>query len=116
MSGEYFVEKSYWDDADDVEAVTIHYAWSPVGELPDWENEKVTRFMPKDRSNEGGVASRRRVKVLRLPAQIVTKSGDRTDHYELHHFFGICQGGSRHSSPRFTEEIVTGAGEDDAPP
>jgi hypothetical protein len=110
MGGEYLVEKSYWDDADDIEAVTIHYTWSPVGELPNWETEKATRFMPMEQSNECGATSRRRVKVLRLPAQIVTGSGARTDRYELHHYFEICQGGSRRTSPRFTEEIVTGAG------
>ncbi len=112
QGGEYFVEKTYWDDADDIEAVAIHYTWTPVGELPNWDDERTTRFMPIEPTDSGS-PSRRRVKRLKLPAQIVTTSGVRTDRYELHHYFEVCQGGSRHTSPRFTEEIVTGAGGDE---
>jgi hypothetical protein len=104
----YEVEKSFYDFADDIEAVTIHFAVTPLGEHPDWENQRSSRFMPPVAA-PGGQGGRLRVRRLRLPPQIRIESGRLTGHYLLHHYFEICQGGSRHYSPRFTEEIETGA-------
>jgi hypothetical protein len=111
MSGdaEFIIEKCFDDFAEDIEAVTIHYAYSPLGEWPDWEQERISRFM---RVQAGGVdAPGRRVGTLRLPKQIVTGAGTSTDHYLLHHYFEFWQSGYRHYSPHFTEEIVTGGNE-----
>jgi hypothetical protein len=108
---EYLIEKCFDDFADDIEAVTIHYAWSPVGDVPNWDEERVSRFMPAESPEGAEAPSSRRARMLRLPAQIMTKAGVPTDHYLLHHYFEYWQGGFRHYSPHFTEEIVTGGGE-----
>jgi hypothetical protein len=101
------VEKRFYDYAEDIEAVNIHYAVTPVGELPDWENQRSTRFMPLV-PDPAGETSRLRVRTLRLPGQIETETGQPTGRYLLHHYFEVCQGGSRHYSPHFSEVIETG--------
>jgi hypothetical protein len=105
---EYLIEKSFDDFADDIEAVTIHYVCSPTGEDPDWDRERVSRLMRTENRGEPEVEPRRRVRTLRLPAQIVTKAGVATDRYLLHHYFEYWQDGSRHYSPHYVEEITTG--------
>lgn len=104
----YEVEKRFYDYAQDIEAVNIHYAVTPLGEFPDWENERSTRFMPLV-PDPDGETSGLRVRTLRLPVQIETETGQPTSRYLLHHYFEVCQGGSRHYSPHFSEEIETGA-------
>jgi hypothetical protein len=42
----HYLEKEFYDYADDVEAVNIHYVCTPHGSAPDWENQRVTRYMP----------------------------------------------------------------------
>ena len=109
---EYLIEKTFDDFADDIEAVTIHYAWSPLGDLPNWDEQRVSRFMPEEHPDEAELPSHRRVRTLKLPAQIMTEAGLPTNHYLLHHYFEYWQGGFRHYSPHFTEEIVTGTGDE----
>jgi hypothetical protein len=104
----YEVEKSFYDYSEDVEAVCIHFAVTPLYEVPDWNNQRITRFMPLI-SDPNGEPSRLRVCNLALPPLIKTETGQSTGHYLLHHYFEVYQGGSRHYSPRFTEEIETGA-------
>ena len=104
----YEVEKRFYDYAEDIEAVNIHYAVTPLGELPDWENQRSTRFMPLV-PDPDGESSRLRLRTLRLPGRIETEAGIATGRYLLHHYFEVCQGGSRHYSPHFSEEIETGA-------
>lgn len=121
----YYLEKEFYDYADDIEGVNIHYVWAPIGEVADWENQRATRFMPfvhpsapQDSSSHtpgGEVASspapRLRKKILKLPQHLLDPQSDTlTDRYLLHHYFEICQDGHRHYSPLYTEEIVTGAG------
>jgi hypothetical protein len=100
----HYVEKEFRDDADDIEAVTIHYLWTPFGGEPDWD-QRATLFMPR-------VARRSplRKRRLKMPRQIVDPaSGTLTDQYVLHYFFEIFQDGQRHYSPLYTEEMPTGA-------
>lgn len=123
----HYLEKEFYDYADDIEAVNIHYVWTPLGGTPDWDTQRITRFMPlvKPTSHITGEAGadilssgvappthvRLRKKVLKLPAQIPhSESGKLTDRYLLHHYFEIFQDGHRHYSPLYTEEITTGAG------
>ncbi|MBI3300751.1 MAG: hypothetical protein HYZ72_01535 [Deltaproteobacteria bacterium] len=42
----HYLEKEFYDYADDIEGVNIHYVWTPLGGVVDWENQRVTRFMP----------------------------------------------------------------------
>jgi hypothetical protein len=94
------VEKSFFDYAGDIEAVNIHYVVTVIGNVPDWENYRATRFMPMA---EGGT----RKKLLKLPRQIESTAGPPTARYLLHYYFEIFQDGDRHYTPLFTEEINT---------
>jgi len=121
--------KEFYDHADDIEGVNIHYLWTPLGGTPDWDNQRVTRFMPLvhpplDPGSEAVVdkadsaastASRLRRKILKLPQEIVDpQSGTSTDRYLLYHYFEIFQDGHRRYSPLYTEELHTGAGSQQA--
>jgi hypothetical protein len=108
---DFLIEKTFDDFADDIEAVTIHYALSPLGDEPDWDQERVSKFMPlvgaEDDPDEDGEI-RRRARTLKLPARITTRDGSTTDHYLLHHYFEYWQSGFRHYSPHYSEEINAG--------
>jgi hypothetical protein len=53
-------------------------------------------------------ADRVRRKSLKLPITL-DSHGTPTGRYLLHYYFEVIQGGERHYSPLFTEEIVTTA-------
>jgi hypothetical protein len=116
VSDEWRVEKEFVDYADDIESVKIHYAWTALGGAPDWD-QRVTLYMPlaSARAGETGVTradpgnrGRIRKKVLKLPRQILDPAtGELTDRFLLHHYFEVVQGGHRHYSPHYSEEIVT---------
>jgi hypothetical protein len=117
--------KEFYDYAEDIEGVNIHYLWTPLDGVPDWENQRVTRFMPRVQSSTalgsevpigriGGATDpttlRLRRKILKLPREIPDpKSGRSTDRYLLHHYFEIFQNGHRQYSPLYTEELHTKA-------
>lgn len=119
----YYIEKEYYDFAEDIEGVSIHYAWTPLNGVPDWQTQRATRYMPrvKTAAQVLGQAGKRvasapvpqpdlrplRKKTLKLPMQIEDPvSGKPTNKYLLHHYFEIFQDGRRHYSPLYTEEIV----------
>ena len=78
---DYLVEKWFYDYADNIEAVNIHYACTPLGQVPDWNRQRTTRFLPL-------VETRIRRKLLKLPARILdTDSGELRDQYLLHHCY-----------------------------
>lgn len=125
-----FVEKEFLDYAEDIEAVSIHYVCAPPDCTPDWENQRVTRYMPlvkrlspADPANIDPRTSlsppnipRLRKKVLKLPVQISSpQNGETTGRYHLHYYFEIWQDGHRHYSPLYTEEVTTDVHEDVAP-
>ncbi|MGA8567713.1 MAG: hypothetical protein WB580_07965 [Candidatus Binataceae bacterium] len=98
----HIVEKEYRDFADDIEAVSIHYLCVPNGADADWDNGRVTRFMPLV---EPGV---RRLR-LKLPAQVVDPASGKPVHrYMLFHYFEIFRGGDRHYSQIYSEVVDTG--------
>jgi len=105
----YEVEKWFYDYAENIEAVNIHYACTPLAEVPDWNSQRVTRFLPL-------VEPRLRRKTLKLPARILdSNSGQLCDRYLLHHYFEIFADGDTHYSQLYTEEVLTGAGNLPAP-
>lgn len=120
----YYLEKEFYDYADNIEGVNIHYVWTPLGGSADWENQRATRFMPLvqlppqqdhgpsiSASVAAGPFPRLRKKILKLPLHLLdAKSGALTGRYLLHHYFEIFQDGHRSYSPLYTEEIVTDAG------
>jgi len=108
------IEKEYWDDGSGIEAVSIHYLWTAPGEEPEWETHRVTRFMPPSRPR--GPGSRHRTRKLKLPVRIPDPAtGALTDRYLFHHYFEIVEHGQRRYSPRYVEEVTTGAGPVDPP-
>lgn len=108
-AGNYTVDKWFYDYADNIEAVNIHYACTPIGEVPDWNGQRVTRFLPL-------VGDRMRRRTLKLPAQVFDpNTGQLCDRYLLHHYFEIFADGDTHYSPLYTEEVLTGAGSVPAP-
>jgi hypothetical protein len=109
----FHLEKVYYDFASDIEAVSVHYVWTPLGNRPDWEQERHTRFMPLVYSPVGvGVPpAPLRKKVLKLPRRLVEpKTGEPTCRYLLHHYFEVFQDGHRTFSPLYTEAVDTEEG------
>ena len=49
----FYIKKSYADAEPGIELVNIHYTWTPLGEMPNWEAHRETRMMPR-----GGVLVR----------------------------------------------------------
>jgi hypothetical protein len=94
------IVKWFRDYADDIEAVNIHYALTPVDGTPDWNNSRATRYMPL-------VGKSIRMKELRLPLTVTDDRGQPSNRYALHYYFEICQGGDRQYSPLYSEEVVT---------
>jgi hypothetical protein len=127
----YYLEKEFYDYADDIEGVNIHYVCTPIGGVADWENQRATRFMPLLQSSSSlsldpstpaaratnSSLARLRQKILKLPQRILdSQSGTLTDRYLLHHYFEVFQDGRRYYSPLYTEEIVIGANTQSAAP
>jgi hypothetical protein len=123
----HYIEKEFYDYADDIEGVNIHYVWTPLESEADWENQRVTRFMPRVQSSlteastalsantaDGSSSTPRlRKKILKLPLQIADPANNiHTTSYLLHHYFEVFQDGHRHYSPLYSEEINTSAGSD----
>jgi hypothetical protein len=98
--GSHRIVKWFRDYADDIEAVNIHYAVTALGDTPDWNHTRTTRYMPL-------IGRSIRFKELRLPPFVCDSLGRRLTHYVLHYYFEVCQGGDRHYSPLYSEEIVT---------
>jgi hypothetical protein len=99
--------KEYYDSADDIEGVNIHYLWTPLGGVPDWDNQRLTRFMPLvepptpprseaavgETESAASMAPRLRRKILKLPQTILdSESGVSTDRYLLYHYFEVFRG------------------------
>ncbi len=127
----YYLVKKFYDYADDIEGVNIHYVWTPIGGVADWENQRATRFMPLVQSSSSlsldpstpaaratnSSPARLRQKILKLPQRILdSQSGTLTDRYLLHHYFEVFQDGRRYYSPLYTKEIVLGANTQSAAP
>jgi hypothetical protein len=102
----YCLEKEFIDHDADIEGVNIHYVYGPVGTSPDWDEHRVTRFMPVVRGSSGDERVRRAH--LRLPIEIDDPAvSGATRHYALHYYFEIFEQGQRHYSQLYSEEVVT---------
>ena len=51
----WYLKKEYFDTADDIEAVNIHYTWTPLGKTPDWSAHRESRLMPAGEYLKTGV-------------------------------------------------------------
>src|SRR5262249_48027225 len=126
----FYIKKTFVDNGPGIELVNIHYTWTPVGEMPNWEAHRETRVMPRggvlmrgmggttiDESGQAVQTAVERVelpddgtrrKIIRLPKAIPdAKTGGFTENYAAHHYFEIFRNGQREQSPLYTEEIVS---------
>jgi hypothetical protein len=113
LSDWFHLEKVYYDFAPDIEAVSIHFIWTPIGEHPDWEHERYTRLMPLVYAPAGLAVppAPLRRKMLKLPRRLADPAtGELTAKYLLHHYFEVVQSGHRRFSPLYTEEVDTETG------
>ena len=124
----FYIKKTYVDTEPGIELVNIHYTWTPVSEMPNWEAHRETRAMPRggvlvrgmggttldesgqyvqtasDRIELSDDGTRR--KVLRLPKAIPDPAtGGYTENYAFHYYFEIFQNGRRRLSSLYTEKI-----------
>lgn len=126
----FYMKKSFVDTLPGIELVNVHYTWTPLGQMPNWDAHRETRVMPR-----GGVLVRGmggttvdeqgqyvqtssetiqlpddgvRRKIIKLPNDILDPAtGNYTENYLLHHYFEVFLNGKRELSPLFTEEIVS---------
>jgi hypothetical protein len=127
----FYIKKTFVDSGPGIELVNIHYTWTPVGEMPNWEAHRETRAMPRGgvlmrgmggtTLDESGMAVQTaterielpddgiRRKIIRLPKAIPDPSapGGYTENYVFHHYFEVFRNGKREQSPLYTEEIVS---------
>lgn len=126
----FYIKKTFVDQEPGIELVNIHYTWTPLGEMPNWEAHRETRAMPRggvlirgmggttvDESGQYVQTASERIelpddgirrKVIRLPkATSDPATGGYTENYAFHHYFEIFQNGRRRLSPLYTEEIVS---------
>src|SRR5437667_122626 len=43
----FYIKKTYIDTEPGIELVNIHYTWTPVSEMPNWEAHRETRALPR---------------------------------------------------------------------
>jgi len=127
----FYMKRSYVDNEPGIELVNIHYTWTPLGEMPNWEAHRETRVMPRggvlvrgmggttvDESGQYVQTSSERIelpddgvrrKVLRLPKAISDPSVPEgyTENYAFHHYFETFRNGKREQSALYTEEMVS---------
>ena len=121
----WYLKKEFFDTADDIESVAIHYTWTPLGQAPDWSGHRESRLMPAGEMLKTGVGEvakygppapsvpqyihpKLRKKVLKMPNDIRDEEAGRwTGDYNLHYYYEIFQAGQRHYSPVYTDEIRT---------
>ncbi len=97
----HVIDKEYRDFADDIEAVSIHYLCAANGADPDWEKDRVTRFMPVVKPGL------RRFR-LKLPLQLIDpQCGQPVSAYTLFYYFEVWRDGDRQYSPIYSETLET---------
>jgi hypothetical protein len=126
----FYVKKTFVDTQPGIELVNLHYTWTPLGQMPNWEKHRETRAMPR-----GGVLVRgmggttvdesgqyvqtqselielpddgTRRKIIKLPNDLLDpETGNYTENYAFHHYFEVFCNGKRELSQLFTEEIIS---------
>src|ERR1700747_209938 len=116
MSLSFYLKKPYVDNGPGIELVNIHYTWTPLGEMPNWEAHRETRMMPRggvlvrgmggttvDETGQYVQTSRGRMelpddavrrKIIRLPKDVqASATGQYVEHYAFHHYFEVFRNG-----------------------
>lgn len=97
----WYLTKDWVDPDDGVEAVQIHYMWTPATEGPYFDGTHQVRWL-----NDLGGHPRRRAKVLPMPREIWKDGGWNDDGFALHHHFEVFGPHGQWTTDTFTEEIV----------
>ena len=110
----FYIKRSFVDTVPGIELVNIHYTWTPLGQMPNWEAHRETRVMPSGGTlvrgmggttiDEAGQAVQTqsetiqipddgtRRKIIKLPVDILDPAtGKYTDNYLLHHYFEVTR-------------------------
>jgi len=126
----FYMKKTFVDTMPGIELVNIHYTWTPLAQMPNWETHRETRAMPRGGTLVRGMGGTTidetgevrqtqqdvielpddgiRRKIIKLPDEILDPdTGKYSDNYLFHHYFEIFRGGKRELSPLFSEEIVS---------
>ena len=118
----HYLAKDFYDYAENIEAVLIHYAYSAYGAGPDWEltgqvqpmaplfhstmldKKAQSRLYPLS-APEAASVRRRRV-LLKLPTDIYDPTTQtHTNRYLLHYYFEIIQDGTQVKTMSYTEDV-----------
>lgn len=98
----WYLTKGWYDQGDGIDAVLIHYTWSPSGHGPDWRRVHECRALL-----DVGGSPRGRKKVLSMPTAWDDGHGGRSHEYALHYYFEVFQHGGQWSSELFSEQIAS---------
>jgi hypothetical protein len=127
----WYLKKMWLDQEPGIEAVIIHYTFTPLGQTPDWRFPHETRLMEKNAMVKQGFGGttlaaedqvatipvterpasappNARIKILRMPASVFNpQTSTFSENYLFHYFFEIWQNGRQWTTPPVTEEIVS---------
>lgn len=126
----FYIKRSFVDPIPGIELVNIHYTWTPLGQMPNWEAHRETRVMPRGGTLVRGMGGSTiddhgqavqtqsetiqipddgtRRKIIKLPVQIADPvTGKYSENYLFHHYFEVFVNGKREQSPLYSEEIVS---------
>jgi hypothetical protein len=127
----WYLKKTWLDQEPGIEAVVIHYTFTPPGQAPNWGLPHETRLMEKNATVKQGfggttlaaedqvatlpVSERpasappnARVKILKMPASVFNpQTSTFSEHYLFHYFFDVRQNGRVWATPVVTEEIIS---------
>jgi hypothetical protein len=127
----WYLKKTWFDQEPGIDAVTIHYTFTPLFQAPDWRLAHETRPMEKNariKQGFGGTTlaaedvatlpiterpatapANARVKVISMPSAVFNPMTRRFDEdYLFHHFYDVWRGGRVASTTSvFTEQIAS---------
>jgi hypothetical protein len=122
------MKREWLDQEPGIEAVYMHYTWSPPDYGPDWSKHRETREMEKNAMIKEGMGgtmlvdlaqtpqwvrpakspANARVRVLKLPIGVWNEQINHwSEHYNFHHYFEVHQNGHVWNTDLFSEQIVS---------
>jgi hypothetical protein len=125
----FYMKKTFVDAQSGIELVNLHYTWTPLGQMPNWEKHRETRAMPRGGTLVRGMGGTTvdesgqyvqtqsnvielpddgtRRKIIKLPNDLLDpETGQYTENYMFHHYFETFRNGRRELSQLFSEEIL----------
>jgi len=124
----WYMKREWLDQEPGIEAVYMHYTWTPLGHGPDWSQHWEARPLEKHATLKEGIGGtilvdlcqsevkerpakspdNARVRVIKLPTGIWDpQTNTWSEEFLFHHYFEIHQNGSVWNTELFTEVIVS---------